>query len=351
MRSTDARSCVARAARYAVALLALIAAADAAQAESLSGKACPDAGIWGAKLVTDICWSCLFPMRLLGVAIGGGDVPDGANTDPLCVCPDALGVPIPGFTMGMWQPFRLVEVVRVPYCSPTLGGITLAHSAQLGHKSEPELTQAESSFYQYHYFSFPLYAMLDLLSPFECNPGTYSSFDLMFLSELDPTWSDDELAFYLSPEAVVFARPEAQAVCAADCAATAAGETLEDAYWCAGCWGYLTPFVGRVPSDISPPAVTSLLAARALASLHRRGLAHKAYGTEAMCEGTLYPMIPKQGYRMQQLYPLAEASSSGGTCCHPIGQSTFQWGEWRNIPGVGEDFIHVLWRYTDCCVH
>jgi conjugal transfer pilus assembly protein TraU len=34
---------------------------------------------------------------------------------------------------------------------------------------------------------------------------------------------------------------------------------------------------------------------------------------------------------------------------HPIGQTTFAWGEWRVIPAVGEDAIYVLWRWHDCC--
>jgi conjugal transfer pilus assembly protein TraU len=98
------------------------------------------------------------------------------------------------------------------------------------------------------------------------------------------------------------------------------------------------------------------LAARVLAGLHRRGLAWKTTGNGSLCGGTIYPMLPKQQYRMSMLFPMAEASSKiPGTdipksCCHYIGETPFKWGEWRTIPGTGEDYVYMLWRWTDCCL-
>lgn len=40
--------------------------------------------------------------------------------------------------------------------------------------------------------------MLDLFMDGNCNADGYMDFDLMYLSELDPTWLNDELAFLLS---------------------------------------------------------------------------------------------------------------------------------------------------------
>ena len=34
---------------------------------------CPDAELFSGKLTTDICWGCLFPIRIAGLSIGGGD--------------------------------------------------------------------------------------------------------------------------------------------------------------------------------------------------------------------------------------------------------------------------------------
>ncbi len=78
---------------------------------------CPDADFWGKGMLTDICWSCLFPIRLLGFTAfeGNNFVPDGASDQALCSCQGKDGIPSFGITAGMWLPARLVEVVRKPY--------------------------------------------------------------------------------------------------------------------------------------------------------------------------------------------------------------------------------------------
>jgi conjugal transfer pilus assembly protein TraU len=192
---------------------------------------------------------------------------------------------------------------------------------------------------------------MDLFVQNNCNAGGFRNMDMMYMSELDPTWNVDELAFFLNPEAVVFANPLAVAACTVDCAVSTTSQPMTSLWWCAGCWGNLYPFVGNIVSDGSPARDSSLLTARVLAALHRRGLAHKTYGNDALCSGTIYPMIPKQQYKLSMLFPIAEANSENGqNCCHYIGESTFKWGEWRNIPGTGEDFVYLIWRYTDCCM-
>jgi conjugal transfer pilus assembly protein TraU len=192
------------------------------------------------------------------------------------------------------------------------------------------------------------------------------------MSEIDPTWSEDELSIFTQPEVAVASNPLLQATCPVDCAAATFSGPVDRMWWCAGCWGNLYPFTGNVPSGGSPPRVSSLLATRALAALHRRGLAWRTTGNDVVCGGDIYPMIPKQQYRMSMMFPIPEASNAlrrptpatrGGTgnpqideyewtqkCCHAIGVPTFLWGEWRNIPAVGEDFVYLLWRWTDCCV-
>ena len=39
---------------------------------------CPDAELFSGKLITDICWGCLFPIRIAGLSIGGGVSDDNA---------------------------------------------------------------------------------------------------------------------------------------------------------------------------------------------------------------------------------------------------------------------------------
>ncbi|WP_425134177.1 TraU family protein, partial [Enterobacter hormaechei] len=61
---------------------------------------CQNAEVIGGKLITDICWSCIFPIKVAGVPIsgGGGSFPSEAVSNPLCMCEDNLGVPRPGVT-------------------------------------------------------------------------------------------------------------------------------------------------------------------------------------------------------------------------------------------------------------
>lgn len=335
---------------------------------------CPDARIWGSGLVTNICWSCLFPMRIMGVMqMGEGNVPPNASDDAFCVCDGDGGVPDVGFVLGMWSPMALIELVRKPYCSPSLAGTTIRDSFRSwGMKDGSDGGSASNQFLNFHYFSFPLYEILELLLAPECNAGGFSDFDLLYMSEIDPTWNEDELSVFTQPEVAVASNPLLQATCPVDCAAATFSGPVDRMWWCAGCWGNLYPFTGNVPSGGSPPRVSSLLATRALASLHRRGLAWRTTGNDVVCGGDIYPMMPKQQYRMSMMFPIPEASNavrrsaratSAGTgnpqiddyewtqkCCHNIGVPTFLWGEWRNIPAVGEDFVYLLWRWTDCCV-
>jgi conjugal transfer pilus assembly protein TraU len=189
--------------------------------------------------------------------------------------------------------------------------------------------------------------------------------DLMYTSPVDPTWNDDELAFFLNAEAAWAGTPVAQAAQIPDCLAASAGDSIEKFFWTAGCWGNLYPFTGNIDHEGSPPRDSNLIATRAVAALHRRGLARKTMGDDAMCKGDIYPMIPKSQYKWSMLYPIPEvkgdenlapgdASASGRDVAvkgsHVTGESTFLWGEWRNIPAVGEDFTYLLWRWNDCCM-
>jgi len=311
---------------------------------------CPDANFWGEKLINGICWSCLFPIRLGGFSLLGdsSDIPSGATEDVLCSC-NAEGLPDIGITGGAWLPARLIEVVRKPYCSPILGGVSLNNGVRLwGGSKEVNGDGSDKTYYNYHFWAFPLYMILQLFVQNNCNAGGIRNLDMMYMSELDPTWNIDELAFFINPEAVLFANPLAVSACTVDCATTTVSKPLPQLFWCAGCWGNLYPFSGNIASDSSPPRDTSLLTARVLASLHRKALAHKTYGDDALCSGQIYPMIPKEQYKLSTLFPIAEGE---GRCCHWIGESSFKWGEFRTIPGVGEDYVYLLWRYTECCLN
>ena len=77
--------------------------------------------------VTDICWSCVLPIKIGAVSImtaGQEDNGSSAGSNPVCTCTGG-GVPKIGVKVSFWEPARLVEVVRAPYCFPSLGGISI----------------------------------------------------------------------------------------------------------------------------------------------------------------------------------------------------------------------------------
>ncbi|EBG2320418.1 conjugal transfer protein TraU [Vibrio cholerae] len=308
---------------------------------------CQNAEVIGGKLITDICWSCIFPIKVAGVPIsgGGGSFPSEAVSNPLCMCEDNLGVPRPGVTTSMWEPARLVEFQRVPGCSSVLNGVRFPFDrTNQGHHGMGDMDGGDGSFMHFHYYAFPLLVMLDLFIKQTCNADGYMDLDIMYMSELDPTWNNDELAFFTNPEAAAVANPIAAAACTADAVSSTAGKPLKQLFWCAGSWGTLYPFSGNQNGGKGVIRDSSLLSTRVLAALHRRGLAWKTMGSEAMCRGVISPTLPKTQYKFTLLHPVPETNSS-----HVIGESTLTWGLARTIPAIGQDPIYTIWRWNDCC--
>jgi len=329
-------------------LLALSVCCQADTTSKATDPLCADAELWSGKLISDICWNCLFPIRAAGASLGGGPVPTIATDQKFCFCTDPMGLPQLGMTVGLWNPARLIEIVRNPWCSPALGGQSFSTSnvRLVATTGKADFDASEMSFFNYHYFAFPLTILLDLFWDDRCNADGYRDFDLLYVSELDPTWNSDLLAFFTSPETALFANPAAIAACVADATAAAIDQPLDALFWCAGAWGHLYPLSGISPTSYgTDPRITSLLATRATAALHRRGLAWKTSGNEALCGGLIDPFMPKSQYRLSMFYPVAETESN-----HAIGATTFSWGAGRSFPGPGEDHLYILWHWQDCCV-
>lgn len=313
---------------------------------------CNGSNIFGAGLITDICWSCLLPIRVLGFG-GGPNDPPNANKQPVCACPDDLGVPRPGFTLGAWLPYRLFEVVRNPYCMPALGGIFLRNEwlALAGPGSTSDaMTMTHGAYFHTHIYSFPLATMLNLVLSMECNAGGFKDMDIIMMSEFDPTAADEMLGMFIYFETALFANPVAIAACAVECGSLSAGIPPSSAqmWWCAGCWGGIYPLANRDSVQQGLHTTSSLISTKQLAVKHRRGLGHRTYGDDALCGGYLSPFLPKEQYRWQHLFPVPQANKP---CCHWTGVSEYvTGGVSRQRPFVGEDAIQLLFRYTDCCM-
>lgn len=312
---------------------------------------CIDAKLIGVGLIDRVCWSCVFPIRVAGIPISGASqanrYPQEAAKQKFCMCNDSAGVPHPGIVTSFWQPAYLAEYQRVSGCSSVLNGIRFPTNRLFQgseRRSAEDVNKGQLTFRHYHFYSFPLMHMLDVFVPANCNPGGFHDLDMMYISELDPTWNNDELAFFTSFEAALVSNPLGIAACVADVPATLAGRPLQPLWWCAGSWGHVYPLSGNVGVHSGHLNTTSLMLAKTVVALHRRGLMHGTVGDEMLCGGRIMPRIPKYQYRFTLAYPRPETQSS-----HVYGETSFTWGTNRIIPAVGEDPIYIIWRWLDCC--
>lgn len=318
-----------------------------------STPGCPNANILGSGLFSSLCYPCFFPIRIAGVA-SGPNVPFGAAA-PVCVCPGRFGYPTPGFTYGMWYPDKIFETVRLPYCSPTLGKQIAAggstggdgkFSLLMGGPNTRTKEETQRPFYNFHIFAYPIGQIMHYMQSTVCVSKQNTDANLLYASELDPTWNNTSLSMLTTPEAVLFANPIAIGSCIADGVAATVTQPIEALFWCAGTMGGMYPFTGFNGYGGAPQRVAAMTNTRALAAMHRRGLAWQSKGDPAVCSDIPAPIIVKNQYKWQQTYPIPEIMTN-----HWIGESVWRWGQFRHVPAVGEDFVNVLWRWSDCCVN
>ena len=300
--------------------------------------------------VTDICWKCLFPLSIGSTRVYKGGQRDIKNpSNPLCICQRGP-VPVPGVSIGFWEPYRIIEVTRTPYCLISMGGKQIQKTAmkgQGGGSLKAGSKPGQTSFYNVHYYAYPVLYWLELLIEFACMDK--GSFDLLYLSELDPSWNNSSLGAFLNPEALLFGNPIAQVACAADCAKATVGFPFNSLFWCSGCQGSIYPFSGHVASHIGAVQASHLIATRLLAKMHRVGLAQKtASSKKALCKKEFAPIIPKNQYKLQMLYP--KAATKGKSACNPLGKSTAIHGAGKEYPKKGEDYAYLVWRKRNCCL-
>ena len=319
---------------------------------TMAGKTdpCNSSEVFSKKLLTGICWDCTQPIRVAGVPISGSDrkdtVPSRAATEKFCMCKDGLGVPHPGFVTQYWEPYRMVEFPRIAGCMKALEGVRFPFNKTfLGDTGgEDQSGENSTTFRHYHYYTFPVMQILDMFVPASCNPEGYVDIDVMFLSEMDPTWNIPTLAYFSMPENALLSTDLAAVACIPDAiSSTFAKRPIQELFWCAGSWGTIYPVGGYVDGpDILNG--TSLDIARILTVFHRRGFVKRTVGGDALCGGMIDPTLPKTMYQFTMFDPVPETGDS-----HVMGESPIIWGFTRTIPGIGEDPTFLIWRWQDCC--
>ncbi|KZX74402.1 hypothetical protein A3715_15355 [Oleiphilus sp. HI0009] len=333
---------------------------------------CPNAEIFGSKMVKGVCWSCLMPLNVFKVVkIGAGRAPNDAYDGiPICSCKDQNDVPQLGFPASMWLPTRAYEVVKTPMCSPTLGGNIIGYDSAAvaadpstnsmmdlgGRRASRGYDTSKKTRYHVHGIEFPIATIMGFVTEVRCMHDGWTKFDFTLApTEFIPTWNDEELGLVMNAEAALFGNPMAQLSCGTDCVTGSEGYPIDKMYWCAGCWGLNYPMSGYISDPQNPVVDTSLLSTRYIHLNHRMGQLKDSVGDDAMCNPDNSYTIPKSQYRMNMIYPVNEAdgsnpSSSSGSCCHEIGEHVFKWGLGRTVPGTGEDYVYLKYSYRDCCV-
>jgi conjugal transfer pilus assembly protein TraU len=92
-----------------------------------------------------------------------------------------------------------------------------------GQGARPKSTSAKISSWYVHYYVYPILNMLEEFNDFICLEQK-ASFDLLWISELDPSGLDDDLSAILHPEGGIFNNLIAQSSCSEDCRSASWGK-------------------------------------------------------------------------------------------------------------------------------
>lgn len=346
--------------RFLRRILSITATSLGITASASLAQQCPASNIIGTGIISNVCWSCIFPLRISGVTIFGSPqraagidgngfalssrpgVPDEAANRMVCVCNDGA-LPTVGVPIGMWLPAELYETTMTPGCSSVLGGIQIgiADRLYLGTSGDPTSDLEQQSFNHIHTYSFPIVMLMELFT--KC-ANSYSDIDILYMSEIDPMWNDPIVAMYGNPMSVFGSSIVAQSACAADAISASMGKPRDNLFWCGGSWtSTMAPYTGfehaQGPVQFSSSTAQKLLAMNAV-----RGIERSYVGNNALCRAQYQPMLKRSHYRWQAAWPRAEGRRNHGS-----GESVLRWGAGRTIPGVAEMPIYLRWNWTDCC--
>ena len=301
---------------------------------------CAPTGALTVDIILKADYTAMFPLRIAGIPIIPGRIQDvgGSVSSPICICKD----PIPriGIPVSFFEPSRLIEVVKDPYCFPSMGfGLTTSGGA-LGGTSGDDGSGNQSTFYQAHYYIFPIYALLELLTDFICLEMT--GFDMAYLTEVDPLWNNDTLSAILNPEALLFGNPISNLACIADAVTSAVFEPIDALFWCKGSWGNAYPLTGQTGGDGFVEGGASV-AASLIYKLHRQLILWGSWGQAGLCGYYPAPIWRKSAYRLQIVTPIPSLYAT------TIGTTGMLWSFGKNPPFVGDNFSYLLFKKRECC--
>jgi len=295
---------------------------------------CPDANM--LKLIGKVKWDCLLPASIEGT----------------CFCMRLISgvpVPVPGIMVSFWDPAYLIEVVRKEYCFPSFAGTTFVNTliGKNGIRSGSDGTCAKGSknsrsSFHIHFMRYPLLLLLGLLEDATCldvSAGNY--IDSLYISEVDPTWNNNQLSVFLNPENLLFGNPLAQLACIPDSIASTLGHPIDILFWCAGAWGNVYPLSNEIP-EADNVVAAAFAAFKIFAKMTRIGLLK--YWDFTGCFRVQKAIWKKSNFKLQLLYPFASG-------CINIGKPGLLWSFFKQLPIIGKSGAYVFlgWKFRRCC--
>lgn len=293
--------------------------------------------------ITDIRWDAMFPVEIAGIEIKGpSNLPDPDKVNSIiCMCKRGNNI-ILGVTISYWNPSRIIETTKIPYCFSTLGGIKI-QNPKPGTKEGTVNTDTPYSKQNAHWYVFPVWHILDLFVDVPCLPT--EGFDLAYITEIDPTWNNDSVGFILNPEALLFANPVAQMACIADSVSATANKPIDSLFWCMGSWGSSYPMTGGISEDNYIKANAGL-ASRMVYKMNREAL----HWDTAMdyCGAEITPIWAKSHYKMHMMKPVRSEPMF-------VGRPSVLWESNKNpVFGTGQNapdnFSWMLFQRVKCCL-
>ena len=292
--------------------------------------------------ITDIRWDAMFPVEIAGIEIKGPSTIE--NPDKLkkvvCLCKRGNRITV-GVTVSYWNPSRIIETTKVPYCFPTLGGIKLSMNkgTLYGSTDDHDLKTKQN----FHWYVFPVWHILDLFLDIPCLPT--EGFDLAYIGEIDPTWNNDSIGFILNPEALLFANPIAQLACVADSVAATINKPLDALFWCQGSWNSTYPLTGNI-SEPNYIKANAAIAARSIYKMNREML----FWDTAMdhCGAQIVPIWHKSHFKIHMMKPVRSEPMMIGRPS-PLWEIAKNppWGSSGNAP---DNFSWMLFQRVKCCL-
>jgi len=292
--------------------------------------------------LTDVCWDCVFPIRIGGVQVtpSFGHQDYSSVSSPVCVCMSPF--PRVGITVSLWEAVRIAETTMQPWKFPDFCINLGISKTPTGDSTSATSNAQRKQSWQVHWFIYPVLSMLSIGLDFACLEHT-NGLDVAYVSELDPAWNDDFTALFIYPESILLANVLSEFACLPDRTLTSVKEFgLSALFWCAGNWGTTYPFTKRTHSD-NPTVSSALAVSKINAMLHRNLVALKTVGNEALCAPTVSFIFPKKQYKYQLAKPIRDGD------CVPIGEDGVWWATMKEP--FSDDTYHsfVIWRKRDCC--